>query len=498
MTARLDKDPEQDPAIAVQDGEGSGPDPRRWKALTVLALVQFMLVLDITVVNVSLPTIKEDLGFSQSGLAWVVDGYVLMAGGLLLLGGRLADLIGRRLMFVLGVLVFTAASVTAGFAQNPAMLVASRFVQGAGEAAAAPAAFGLIALLFTDKAERVKALGVFGGVAGLGGTFGTVIGGLLTEVSWRLIFLVNVPVAVIALVAVLRLVQESRADESVRQQRPDLVGAALITIGLTGIVYGLVEAASHSWGSGRVLVPLIGGVVVVAAFVLFEARIPAPLVPLRFFANRTRVTANLMTAIFSCVFFTMFFVLTLYWAQVEGWSSIKIGVAYLPFGITIGLGIGVATGLIGKVGTKPVLVVGMGLMAVGVGLLSRISVGGSYVSEPLPAILLMAFGAGFCFAGFGNAAVHEVSEDDASLASGVQNATQQIGGAIGLAVLATLALRHAESLIAKGKDPLQAATDGYSLSLTIGAIILGVGTVLALLLLETIKADPEVAAASGH
>ena len=223
-----------------------GQDPRRWKALGVLALVQFMLVLDITVVNVALPTIKEDLDFSQSGLAWVVDGYVLTAGGLLLLGGRLADLLGRRLMFFTGVGIFTVASITAGAAQNPGMLVASRFAQGAGEALAAPAAFGLIALLFTDKGERVKALGIFGGVAGLGGTFGPIISGLVLEhTTWRWIFLVNVPVAVFAVLAVARLVEESRADESLRGGRPDIGGAVLITSGLTGVVYGLIEAATH-------------------------------------------------------------------------------------------------------------------------------------------------------------------------------------------------------------------------------------------------------------
>ncbi|MCW2622959.1 MAG: putative transrane efflux protein [Frankiales bacterium] len=471
-----------------------GQDPRRWKALGVLALVQFMLVLDITVVNVALPSIKTDLEFSQAGLAWVVDGYVLTAGGLLLLGGRLGDLLGRRRMFFAGILLFTLASVTAGAAQAPGMLVASRFVQGAGEALAAPAAFGLIALLFLDKQERIKALGIFGGVAGLGGTFGPIISGLLLELSWRWIFFVNVPVAAFALFAVARLVDESRAERASGGNRPDIAGAVLITAGLTGVVYGLIEAATHSWGSFRVLGPIIAGVLLLASFVAVESRASDPLVPLRFFHNRTRVTANGLTLIFASVFFTMFFVLTLYWAQVEGWSALKIGMAYLPFGIGIGAGIGMATGLIGRIGTKPVITLGLALIAVGVALLSRISVDGSYLTEPLPALLCAAVGSGFCFAGFGNASVHEVSEDDASLASGVQNSAQQIGGAIGLAVLATLALRHAEHLMSGGTDPAAAATSGYALALRIGAVVLAIGAFLAGLFLEKIKTDPEVAA----
>jgi EmrB/QacA subfamily drug resistance transporter len=473
--------------------EATAKDPRRWRALGVLALVQFMLVLDITVVNVALPAIQSDLHFSRAGLTWVVDGYVLTAGGLLLLGGRLADLVGRRRMFFAGIVVFTVASALSGAAQNAGMLVASRFLQGAGEAMAAPAAFGLIALLFTDKVERAKALGIFGGVAGLGGTFGPIISGLVVKISWRWIFFVNIPVAIFAIVAVLRLVDESRASKDSRGERPDILGAVLITAGLTGIVYGLIEAGTHPWGSARTLVPLIAGLLVTVGFVLLESRIADPLVPLRFFQNRTRVTANIVTFFFSSVFFTMFFLLTLYWEQVEHWSAIKTGLAYLPFGVGIGAGIGISAALVAKIGVKPVLGSGFVLMSVGIALLSRITVGGSYTTEVVGPLILMAVGSGFAFSGFGNASVHEVSAEDASLASGVQNAVQQVGGAVGLAVLVTLALRHAAGLIATGTDAAHAATASYALAFRVGAVVLAIGAVLVAVLLESFKAEPHPA-----
>lgn len=449
----------------------------------MLALVQFMLVLDVTVVNVALPSIQGDLGFSRSGLTWVVDGYVLTAGGLLLLGGRLADLLGRRRMFFAGIGLFTLASVVSGAAQDPAMLVASRFVQGAGEALAGPAAFGLIALLFPSGKERIKAVGIFGGVAGAGGTFGPVISGLLVQASWRWIFFVNVPVAVFAVVAVGRLVSESRADRSVSRGRPDVAGAVLVTAGLTGIVYGLIQAgAPHPWGSVQVLAPLLTGVGLLGAFVGVEARLTTPLVPLGFFRNRTRVGANIATLFFSAGFFSLFFLLTLYWEELLHYSAITAGLLYLPFGVGIGAGIGVSTALISRVGVKPVMVAGSALCALGLGLVSSISVHGSYLTQVLPGMIVMAVGSGLLFAGFGNASVHEVSQDDASLASGVQNALQQVGGAIGLAVLATIALRHA------GPMPTPAATvSGYVLAFRVGAGVLVAGGIVVVGLLGRVQ-----------
>ena len=326
-------------------------DPRRWRALAVLGLIQFMLVLDMTVVNVALPRIQHDLKFSALGLAWVVNGYVLMAGGLLLLGGRMADIFGRRRLFLAGVSVFALASIVGGAAVAPAMLVTSRFAQGAGEAMAAPASLGLIVLLFPNPAERVKALGIWGGIAGLGGTSGTVISGALTDLaSWRWIFYINVPIALIALILVPKLVSESKMVR--REHRIDFAGAITATGGLVAIVDGLLQAADHAWGDWQVLLPLLGGIALLLLTVAIEARVPDPLIPLRFFANRTRVTANLVGLLSTAGFFTYVFLQTLYQQQVLDYSPLKSGLSYLPIGLGLGAGIGVSTGLMPKLGVK--------------------------------------------------------------------------------------------------------------------------------------------------
>ncbi len=472
----------------------AGPDPRRWRALAVLTLVQFMLILDVTVVNVALPSIQADLRFSPSGLAWVVDGYVLTAGGLLLLGGRLADLLGRRRMFLLGVTIFAIASVTSGAAQSPAMLIASRLLQGTGEALASPAAFGLIALLFVDKTERAKALGVFGGIAGLGGALGPIISGLVVHLSWRWIFFINIPVAAIALIAVSRLVSESRAQRSRTAGRPDIPGAVLMTAGLSSIVFGLVRAAIDPWTSLIVLIALIGGAALLLAFVLVEATVRDPLVPLRFFANRTRLTANIVTLFYSSAFFVMFYLLTLYFEQVQRYSPIKTGLLYLPIGLGIIIGIGIATALIPTIGIKNLLAAGFAMAAIGMLLLSRIEASGSYWTQPFPGLVVMAIASGFVFSGLSNAAVHQVSAQDASLASGVQNATQQLGGAVGLAVLATIALQHTARLIHSGQANASATTSGYVLAFRIGAITLAIGALLVMSIMEKVQPveDPQL------
>jgi EmrB/QacA subfamily drug resistance transporter len=472
-------------ATAVaQPSDTAAADPRRWKALAVLSLMQFMLVLDITVVNVALPHIKTDLGFSTAGLAWVVDAYVLMAGGLLLLGGRLADFLGRRRVFVAGISLFGLASILSGAATSPGLLIASRFLQGAGEAMAAPAGMGLVALLFRDPKERAKAIGLSGGVAGLGGTLGPVISGLiLGVVSWRWIFFINVPVALFTVVAVPRLVPESRASEAGRS-RPDVAGAVLATAGLVAVVYGLIQAATHSWGSGQVLVPLVGGVVVLGLFVLRQATARQPLVPLRFFANRTRVGSNLVTLLFATVFFSVYFLLTLFLQDVEHYSALRTGLSYLPMGVAISLGIGIAAKAVPRFGVKAVLGTGFALNAAGLALLGRLSAHASYAGTILPGMLVLSVGCGLCFAGFGNASVHGVSEEDASLASGVQSAVQQVGGAVGLAVLATLALRHAGTAMHHGVSAGAASASGTVLAYRIGAGILVAGVIAVCALFE--------------
>jgi EmrB/QacA subfamily drug resistance transporter len=464
-------------------------DPRRWKALAVLAAIQFMLVLDITVVNVALPRIQNDLGFSHAGLAWVVDGYVLMAGGLLLLGGRLADILGRRRMFLLGVGLFAAASATCGAAVDPAMLVISRFVQGAGEAFAAPASLGLIAVLFPDPRERMKALGIWGGIAGLGGTTGTVISGVLVDLaSWRWIFYVNIPVAIIAIVLVPRLVSESKM---VRESgHPDYVGAATATGGLIAVVDGLLQAATHAWGAWQVLLPLLGGIGLLALTVLIEARSDSPLIPLEFFRNRTRVVTNLVTLFFSSSFFSYFFLLTLFEQQILGWSPLRGGLSYLPFGLTIGAGIGIGTALMPKTGVKPLLAFGFFACAAGMLLTSTIDTGTTYWSGIVPGMVVLGFGSGVSFPAIGNASLHEVTGQDSSLASGVQNAMQQIGGAIGLSVLVTLGIRHAAHQVASGTSRAVASTHGYVLAYHVAVVLLVIGGLAVLALFEHVVATP--------
>ncbi len=468
-------------------------DPRRWRALAALGLIQFMLVLDVTVVNVALPRIQHDLGFSRSGLAWVVNGYVLMAGGLLLLGGRLADIFGRRRVFLAGVSVFALASATSGAAVTPAMLVSSRFMQGAGEALAAPASLGLIALLFPDPRERIKALGIWGGIAGLGGTTGTIISGALTDLaSWRWIFYINLPVALITLLIVPRLVSESRMVRE-HHQRIDFAGAITATAGLVTIVDGLLQAASHAWISWQVLLPLLAGVGLLAAMVAIEARAEAPLIPLRFFTNRTRVVANVVTLFGTSAFFSYFFHLTLFEQQVLGYSPLKGGLSYLPFGLAIGAGIGIGTGtaLMPRLGVRPLLSVGF--LGAAAGLLTTsltIHVGSSYATGVLPGMVVLGLFIGMTFETSANAALHQVTGQDASLASGVQNAMQQVGGALGLACLVALALRQMHSQIRHGVLPGVATTHGYALSFRIGAALLTVGGLLVLALLERVTAQP--------
>lgn len=470
---------------------GQEPDSRRWLALSVLLLVQFMLILDVSVVNIALPTIQTDLGFSRPGLTWVVDAYVLTAGGLLLLGGRLGDVLGRRRTFLVGVIVFGIASIFCGAARNPATLVVARFAQGAGEALAAPAALGLIALLFTARTERAKAIGLFGAISGVAGTAGPILSGLLIQyATWRWIFYLNIPIALVALLAVPRLVG-AHTPSAGAGRSVDVTGAVLATGGFGGIVYGAIEASTHSWGSTAVLGPLLGGLALLAVFALLQVRASqhagsTPLVPVRFLTNRTRVAANVVTIFFYAVFFAQFFFTTLYLQEVLGFTALRAGLAFLPFGVAIGAAIGIATPLILKLGIRPVLTTGLLLSAAGALAFTRISADGSYLTQVVPAMVLVALGSGLCLPALGNAALHEVTDDDAGLASGLQQALQQVAGAVGLAVLATLALRHATGA---GTDPFTAITDGYRLAFTVGTALLVGGAAFAYVLIPRHEHD---------
>jgi EmrB/QacA subfamily drug resistance transporter len=456
-------------------------DPRRWKALAVLALVQFMIIIDITVVNVALPSIQKALDFSAGGLAWIVDGYALTAGGLLLLGGRMGDLLGRRRLFLIGTAVFAVASFTSGAAQNSTMLIMSRFAQGAGEALASPAALALVVLLFTNAKERTKALGIWSGLAGLGGTVGVLLSGVIVNfVSWRWIFFINIPIAVAAVALIPRLVSESKAETASR--RIDIPGAILVTGGVLALVNGLLAASRHSWGSPQVLVPLLGGVAALLVLVVVESRTREPLIPMTFFSNRTRVSANIATAVMASGMFGMFFLLTLYLQGVLRYSPLETGLAYVPFGFGLITGITVSTKIIERVGARAVIATAYTIAGIGLLLLGSVSVNGSYVADLLPTILMLSFGMGAAFPAIQIAALHQVSAENAGLGSGVQNTVLQVGGALGLAVLVTLAVRRTASSLAAGSTAAVAATDGYALAFRVAALALFAAALVGLAL----------------
>ena len=465
------------------DELGAGPrvDPRRWRALFVLALVQFMIIIDITVVNVALPSIQRSLHFTGGGLAWVVDGYALMAGGLLLFGGRVGDLFGRRRLFMIGTALFAVASFTSGAAQNQTMLIMSRFAQGAGEALASPAALALVVLLFTDAKERTRALGIWSGLAGLGGTMGVLISGLIVNfISWRWIFFVNVPIAAIALALVPGLVSENRAETASR--RVDLPGAVLVTGGVLALIDGFLAASRHSWGSGAVVWPLVVGIGALLALIVVESRTRDPLIPIKFFANRTRISANGATAVMASGMFGMFFLLTLYLQQILHYSPLKTGLAYAPFGLGMIAGIAVSTKVLGRVGAKGVTTAALVIAGLGMLRLGGVTVHGSYVGDLLPTILLLSFGMGAAFPALQIAALHQVSAEDAGLGSAVQNTVVQIGGSLGLAVLVTLALRRAASSVVAGTSAAVAATQGYALAFRGAAFAMFAAAFVAFLL----------------
>jgi MFS family permease len=379
------------------------------------------------------------------------------------------------------------------------MLVTSRFIQGTGEALAAPAALGLVALLFPDPRERTKALGIWGGIAGLGGTLGTVISGVLVNIgsgTWRWIFLINVPVAAFALAVVPRLVDESRAqrvavDPAARRPRPDVAGALTATLGLVALVYGILHGGQTSWGNGLVVASLIVGVALLTTFVLVERSVRDPLVPLSFFSNRTRVATNGVTIFFTSGFFSYFYLQTLYLQQVLHWSPLRTGLSYLPFGVSISVAIGIGTALMPKLGAKRLLMIGFAFCAVALGLLSRLTVGSGYAADILPSMIVLAVGAGLCFPAIANASLHGVSGENASLASGVQNAVQQIGGALGIAVFTTIAVSAVRGLHFGSARYAVKATDGYTNGFAWAAVVMAVGVLVIAIAVEKVVKAPE-------
>jgi EmrB/QacA subfamily drug resistance transporter len=460
---------------------------RRWIALILLCFAQFIVVLDASIVNVALPSIGEALNFSQANLAWVVNAYVLTFGGFLLLGGRLADLLGRRRVFISGLLLVAAASLAAGFAANEGQLIAARAAQGLGAAIISPSALSIVTNTFRDGSERNKALGAWGAVAGAGGAAGVLFGGILTDgPGWEWVLWINVPVALIVAALAPRLILESRSDSATRHF--DTAGAVSVTAGLSVLVYALVDATDAGWGSTQTLGLLALSAALIAAFIAIELRSQSPLVPFRIFRLRTLTGANTVGLLVGGSLFSMFFFITLYMQQVLGYSPIDAGLSYLPLAVMIIVASGVASQLVTRVGFKPVLAAGMALIAVALLWFSQVSVGGDYVSDILGPSLVAAAGLGFAFVTTTIAAVSGIREQESGLASGLINTSQQIGGALGLAVLATIATSRTDDLVASsGGAPSElpnALNEGFQSAFLGGAGIAALGLILTLVLIR--------------
>ena len=467
----------------------------KWKALAVLGVAYLMVVVDIAIVNVALNAIREDLHFSQSNLQWIVSGYSLTFGGFLLLGGRMGDLLGRRKVFVAGLISFAVFSLMCGLSTSEGMLITFRVLQGAGAALLAPSVFSIVSVTFDEGAERNKALGVLGAIAGSGAAIGVLLGGVLTEFAgWQWCFLINVPIAIIALVLVPRFVRESKADGLSRHF--DALGAVLVTASLMTLVYALTQANTNSWGSSETIGLLIASGVLMALFLLVEKRGKSPLVPLTFFRNRTASGANVIGFGLGTIVFGMFLLLSLYMPEVLGYSALKTGVAYLAVALTSVVASGVAQVVVTKIGVRVALVIGMILLGVGLLAFTQISVHGTYVGDLLPGFLLVGVGLGFSFVPVSIAALAGVQPQEAGLASGLINTSQQVGGALGVAILTTVAVTRTENLTAKGTDRAEALTSGFGLAFWVGLLFAVISLVATLLMLR--DKDLKEAAAAGH
>jgi EmrB/QacA subfamily drug resistance transporter len=485
----------------MSSGARRGPTPmtattitstdRRWHALVVLCVGMLMIVLDVTVVNVALPSIQADLGFSQAGLAWVVNAYLISFGGLLLLAGRLGDLVGRRRVFLAGLALFTVASLVCGLAQSELMLIAARFVQGVGGAMTSAVILGMIVTMFPAPGEQAKAIGIYGFVASAGGSIGLLAGGVLTEaISWHWIFFINLPIAVGTAVAAARLIPDDRGIGLSRGA--DVLGATLVTGALMLGVYTIVKASEHGWASAHTLGLGAVALVLLGLFVARQARAANPLMPLRVFRSRTVSGANAVQVAVVAGMFSMFFLGTLYLQHVLGFNPLQIGLAFLPSTVVMGVCSAVVSPrLNARFGARTTLVPALALVLLGLLLFARLPSDGSYL-DVLPAVVLVGIGAGLSFPGLMTLAMEGVAPEDAGLASGLVNTSAQVGGALGLAVLATLSAGRTEALSAAGAAPLDALTGGYHLAFLVGAGLIAVGMTVALALL---RPAPERAAA---
>jgi EmrB/QacA subfamily drug resistance transporter len=457
-------------------------DRRKWLALALLSAVQFMVVLDIAIVNVALPSIKVDLGFSQENLQWVISAYALFFGGFLLLGGRAADLLGRRRLFLAGIVLFTLASLLAGLAWSEGSLIAARSFQGLGAAVISPAALSILSTTFTEGRERNIALGVWGAVGGFGAAAGVLLGGVLTEtLSWSWIFFVNVPVGVVGFLLAPRLLDESR-DKSVKTF--DVPGAVLVTGGLVSLVYAITQSGRYGWTSGRSLGVFAVSLVLLVGFVLWERRHAEPLMRFGILRTKTVAGANVGGLILGTATFSMFLMLTLYMQQVLGYSPMKTGTAYLAVAGTAILWSAVAAQLVTRIGVQPVLVAGMIALTGGLVYFTQVSVHGSYLADLLPGFLLVGLGLGFSFVPISIAALAGVRPAEAGLASGLFNTSQQIGGALGIAALSTIATSRTADAVASGTALPSALIDGFTAAFVVGVAVAAVGVLAALTLIR--------------
>jgi EmrB/QacA subfamily drug resistance transporter len=455
----------------------------KWLALALLAAAQFVVILDASIVNVALPSIGADLNFSQENLSWVVNAYVLVFGGFLLLGGRMADLLGRRRLFMAGLVLFAIASLAGGLAQNEAQLIIARAVQGLGGALLSPAALSLVTVLFEEGSERNKAMGVWGAVAGSGGAVGVLLGGMLTEwAGWEWVLFVNVPVGIVAALLAPRLLPESRNEG---HRHFDFAGAFSVTAGLSLLVYTLVDANDAGWGSTQTLGLGALALALIAGFYLIERRSKAPLMPFPgIFRIRTITGINVSAVLIAAALFSMFFFISLYMQQVLGFSALEAGLAYLPLAVGIIITAGATAGLVTRFGFKPVLVSGLIVTAGGLVWFSQVDAGGSYVSDILFPSLLAAVGLGLAFVSMTVAAVSGVEAHEAGLASGLINTSQQIGGALGLAILATVANGRTDDAFANGASQATALTEGFQAAFAVGAGLAVAGAILAMILVS--------------
>jgi EmrB/QacA subfamily drug resistance transporter len=456
----------------------------RWLALLVLCLGDLMIVLDVTIVGVALPSIREDLGFSEESLAWVVNAYLITFGGFLLLGGRLGDLYGHRRLFVLGIALFTLASMACGLATSQGMLVGARAVQGVGGALVSAVALSLTMTLFTEPAERAKAMGVFGFVASGGGSIGVLLGGILTgALNWHWIFLVNVPVGILVVVLSLLLIPAARIPTAA--QHLDVAGAVTVTGALMLAVYAIVNGNEVGWTTARTLGLLAVAAMLLVVFLAIEHRVRSPLMPLRLFRLRNIAVSNVVGVLWAGAMFAWFFLSALYLQLVLGYSPMEVGLAFLPGNLIMGaLSIGLSAKLVIRFGIRLPLAAGLGLAALGLLLLARAPVDGNYVVDVLPSMILLGLGAGMAFNPVLLAAMSDVDPTEAGLASGFVNTSFMMGGALGLAVLASLAASRTDALLAEGASELVALTGGYHLAFLVGALFALAAAALGGLLLR--------------